>query len=161
MIPPGPPRVIDIDQISVEKLKRQRPLQRDHWTKAVLISPASEVMYQSKRHANVKATQRDIDERETIMTEASKELGVMAVLAKRMVEERLPKALALKERIDRGEKLNELDLLFLEQVVKDANQIRPVLKDDARAMKVAAQVLQLYREISEKALQNEQGAAKS
>lgn len=95
------------------------------------------------------------------MTEVSKELGVIAVLAKRMVEERLPKALALKERIDRGEKLNELDLLFLEQVVKDANQIRPVLKDDPRAMQVAGQMLQLYREITARALENEQGGAKS
>ena len=37
------------------------------------------------------------------MSEVSKETGLIAVLAKRMVEERLPKALALKERVDRGE----------------------------------------------------------
>ena len=44
------------------------------------------------------------------MSEISKTSGLIAVLAKRMVEERLPKALALKERVDRGESLNELDL---------------------------------------------------
>ncbi len=43
---------------------------------------------------------------ETNVSEIPKETGVIAVLAKRMVEERLPKALALKERVDRGEVLN-------------------------------------------------------
>ena len=90
------------------------------------------------------------------MAQASKELGVIAVLAKRMVEERLPKALALKERIDRGECLNELDLDFLEQVVKDANQVMPMVKDDPRVMQIGARMLQLYKEITEKALANEQ-----
>ena len=90
------------------------------------------------------------------MAQASKELGVMAVLAKRMVEERLPKALALKERVDRGETLNGLDLNFLEQIVKDAGEIMPKVKDDPRAMQVAARMLQLYKEITAKALENEQ-----
>ena len=90
------------------------------------------------------------------MAQASKELGVMAVLAKRMVEERLPKALALKERVDRGETLNGLDLNFLEQVVKDANEAIPMVKDDPRVMEVAARMLQLYKEITSKALENEQ-----
>jgi len=90
------------------------------------------------------------------VAQASKALGVKAVLAKRMVEERLPKALALKERIDRGELLNGLDLNFLEQVVKDANEAIPMVKDDPRVMEVAARMLQLYKEITAKALENEQ-----
>ena len=90
------------------------------------------------------------------MAQASKELGVKAVLAKRMVEERLPKALALKERIDRGELLNGLDLNFLEQVVKDATEIMPKVKDDPRLSQVAGRMLQLYKEITTKALENEQ-----
>ena len=51
------------------------------------------------------------------MSEVSKDAGVIAVLAKRMVEERLPKALAMKERVDKGGLLNDLDLAFLEQIV--------------------------------------------
>jgi len=80
----------------------------------------------------------------------------MAVLAKRMVEERLPKALALKERIDAGEVLNEADLNFLEQVVTDANTVMPMMKDDPRIAQVGARMLQLYKEITTKALENEQ-----
>ena len=91
------------------------------------------------------------------MAQASKELGVMAVLAKRMVEERLPKALALKERVDRGETLNGLDLNFLEQDVTDANAVIPMMKDDPRVAQIGARMLQLYKEITTKALENEQG----
>jgi hypothetical protein len=90
------------------------------------------------------------------VAQASKELGVMAVLAKRMVEERLPKALALKERVDRGETLNGLDLNFLEQVVTDANAVIPMMKDDPRVAQISARMLQLYKEITTKALENEQ-----
>lgn len=90
------------------------------------------------------------------MAQASQEQGVIAVLAKRMVEERLPKALELKARVDRGEKLNNVDLNFLEQVVKDATQVMPAMKNDQRVMQVAARMLELYKEITAKALENEQ-----
>jgi hypothetical protein len=72
-----------------------------------------------------------------------------------MVEERLPKALAMKERVDKGGLLNDLDLAFLEQVLKDAGQIRPMMQKDPRVLKVAGQMVQLYKEITEKALENE------
>jgi hypothetical protein len=94
------------------------------------------------------------------MAEVSKETGILAVLAKRMVEERLPKALELKERIDKGGLLNDLDLNFLEQVVKDAAAIRPLLKDNQRLIDVAASMTRLYKEISDKALENEKAQKK-
>ena len=89
------------------------------------------------------------------MSEVSKDAGVIAVLATRMVEERLPKALALKERIDKGGLLNDLDLAFLEQVVEGAGQLRPLMDKEPRVKELAGQMLQLYREITEKALENE------
>jgi hypothetical protein len=82
-------------------------------------------------------------------------MGVLAVLATRMVEERLPKALALKERVDRGETLNDLDMAFLEDVVKGAHEIMPMVKDNPRVTDVAGRMLQLYKEITAKALENE------
>jgi hypothetical protein len=77
------------------------------------------------------------------------------VLAKRMVEERLPKAVAMKERVDKGGLLNDLDLAFLEQIVNDAGQLRPLMEKDPRVKEIAGQMLQLYRGITEKALENE------
>jgi len=89
------------------------------------------------------------------MSEVSKDVGVIAVLATRMVEERLPKALALKERIDKGGVLNDLDLAFLEQIVADAAHVRPLMEKDPRVLEVAGRMVQLYKEITEKALENE------
>ena len=89
------------------------------------------------------------------MSEVPKEIGVIAVLAKRMVEERLPKALALKERVDRGDVLNELDIAFLEQVIADSGRIRPMMKDNPRVLEVAGRMVSLYKEITDKALENE------
>ena len=89
------------------------------------------------------------------MSDVSKDAGVIAVLAKRMVEERLPKALAMKERVDKGGVLNDLDLAFLEQIVKDAGQLRPLMEKDPRVKELAGRMLQLYRGITERALENE------
>lgn len=93
--------------------------------------------------------------KERNVAQVSKDLGVIAVLAKRMVEERLPKALALKERVDRGEVLNDLDVSFLEQVFADANRITPLMKENPQVSDVAGRMMQLYKEITSKALENE------
>ncbi len=89
------------------------------------------------------------------MSGVSKDQGVIAVLAKRMVEERLPKALALKERVDKGGLLNDMDLRFLEEVVADAGRLRPLMQRDPKVLEVTGRMLELYREISTKALENE------
>ena len=89
------------------------------------------------------------------MSEISKDTGVLAVLAKRMVEERLPKALALKERVDRGEVLNDADIAFLERVIADAKNLGPIIDKNQRARDVAGRMVSLYKEIMGKALENE------
>ena len=88
------------------------------------------------------------------MADVSKDLGTLAVLAKRMVEERLPKALAMKARVDKGEVLNDADLAFLDEVVAGAQQNWDLLKDP-RVLEIAGRMVQLYKEITEKALENE------
>jgi hypothetical protein len=95
------------------------------------------------------------------MADVSKERGVVAVLAKRMTEERLPKALALKERIDRGGVLSEFDLTFLEQVLEDAKKIKPIMHKDPKVLEVAGRMIELYAEITTKALENEKKAGKA
>jgi hypothetical protein len=87
-------------------------------------------------------------------SDVSKDLGTLAVLAKRMVEERLPKALAMKARVDKGEVLNDVDLAFLDEVVAGAKQNWGLLKDP-RVLEIAGRMVQLYKEITDKALENE------
>ena len=89
------------------------------------------------------------------MAKLSKDDGVIAALAKRLVEQRLPRALALKERIDRGEVLTDLDIEFLEEVFADASAARPLMTSDPTVQDVAGRMVQLYKEIMDKALENE------
>ena len=92
------------------------------------------------------------------MADVSKDLGTLAVLAKRMVEERLPRALSMKARVDKGEVLNDADLAFLDEVIAGAKQNWELLKDP-RVLQAAGSMTQLYKEITEKALENEKKRA--
>ena len=54
--------------------------------------------------------------------------GVAQTLLDRMSNQRLPRALELKEKVDAGETLGEYDLNFLEEVFKDAHAIQPMVE---------------------------------
>ena len=90
------------------------------------------------------------------MSESEKEEGVIQVLAARFETQRLPRALALKEKVDGGERLNDLYLAFLEEVVSDAARIMPMIDQKPEWQKVFAQVTGLYEEITTKARENEE-----
>jgi hypothetical protein len=90
------------------------------------------------------------------MTDASKDTGLIVTLARRLETQRLPHALALKEKVDEGETLNDLDLAFLEKVSEDIQKVRPLVDRHPEWQPIAAKMLQLYNEITAKALENEQ-----
>ena len=92
------------------------------------------------------------------MTEKSDDAGVIAVLVQRFEGERLPRALDLKEKVDQGETLNDIDIAFLEQVLEDANKLGPLLERHDEYHKLVAQATSLYKEITDKALENEKRA---
>ena len=89
------------------------------------------------------------------MTEHSEDAGVIDVLMQRLEKHRLPRALALKEKVDRGERLNDDDIAFLERVFADASKVRPLLDKHPQYESLAAKVVHLYKAITEKALENE------
>jgi hypothetical protein len=89
------------------------------------------------------------------MSEVSKDSGVLTVLAQRLVEQRLPKLLLLKERLDQGEVLTDYDLQFLEGALSDAQENMALVGRNREVQDVAARVVHLYKEIMEKAVQNE------
>ncbi len=92
------------------------------------------------------------------MADSSKDLGLITVLLERFEKQRLPRALSIKEKVDRGEKLDDFDIGFLEEVAAAANEIKPLVDRNPEYQKLAAQVMQLYTEIMEKATQNEKDA---
>lgn len=89
------------------------------------------------------------------MTDPSKDAGLIAVLIKRFEEKRLPVALDLKKKVDRGEPLNDYDIAFLEKVFADAGEIKPLLDRHSEYHELVGKTMSLYQEITEKALQNQ------
>ena len=91
-----------------------------------------------------------------IMSESEKEDGIIQVLATRFETQRLPKALELKEKVEAGERLNDLDLAFLEEMIGDAARIKPMIDRKPDWQKVFAQATELFSEITSKARENEE-----
>jgi len=92
------------------------------------------------------------------MSKSSEDVGLITVLLQRLETQRLPRALALKDKVDRGELLDDFDLGFLEEVFADTSRIRPFLAQHPEYQDLAARMMHLYKEITEKALQNEKAA---
>lgn len=84
--------------------------------------------------------------------------GVSQALLDRLNNQRLPHALELKEKVDAGEILGEYDLRFLDEVFADAQSIQPMIDRHPEYQKLVAQLIHLYKEILDKAMENEKKA---
>ena len=93
------------------------------------------------------------------MTESSKDTGVTQALIERFETQRLPRALALKAQVDRGELLSDMDLAFLKQVFDDAQSIKPLVDRHPEWQSLVSRAITLYKEITDKALANEEAAS--
>lgn len=83
------------------------------------------------------------------------EAGVLAVLVQRLETQRLPRALEIKDRLDRGERLTDADMRFLQEILEDAKGIAPLVSKQPEVQTLASRVTSLYSEITAKALENE------
>jgi hypothetical protein len=85
----------------------------------------------------------------------SKDLGTIQVLLQRLNDERLPIALELKDKVDRGECLDDFDVRFLQQVFADASGAQRLVAKHSDLQPLLTRVVALYAEITDKALENE------
>ena len=89
------------------------------------------------------------------MNKDAKDTGVILALIQRFNEQRLPRVLELQKKVNRGERLNDTDIEFLEGVFKDAKHSFPLLDKHPELQQVASRAVSLYKEITDKALENE------
>lgn len=89
------------------------------------------------------------------MTDTSNDAALIQVLVDRLEKIRLPIALELKEKVDQGELLNDREIEYLEEVLGDVEQIKPLIDRHPEWQELAARMAGLYSDITTKALENE------
>ena len=88
------------------------------------------------------------------MSDENKDLGIIEVVLERMEKQRLPRLLAMKQKVDNGDSLEDHELDFLEQAITDGRKLLPLIDKHPEYQSLAAQVMELCKDISDKALQN-------
>ena len=89
------------------------------------------------------------------MEESEDELGTIYALIERFEKQRLPRLLELKKMVDKGGLLSESDIRFMYQVTLDAQRSKRLIDRHPEWHKFCAEVIHLYEEIAEMALDNE------
>jgi hypothetical protein len=90
------------------------------------------------------------------MQEISKrDAGVLLTLVDRFKKQRYPKLIELKEKVDAGRELEDVELNFLHKVLDDAQKTIGSTTGHQEIHDFCASVINLYSHITQKALENE------
>ena len=89
------------------------------------------------------------------MVKAVKQDGMMVTLMQRFKTQRLPRILEIKQHVDSGSRLSEYDRIFLEEAMHDAQQNIRHVEEIPECQHLFIQLAHLYKQIMEKALDNE------
>jgi len=92
------------------------------------------------------------------MSNQSDDAGTIQALLDRLVNFRLPRAMAIKKRIDAGERLTDADIAFLKNALEDAHHGLRYVSRNPEFQVLGSQIIHLYDDIVRKATENEKGA---
>jgi hypothetical protein len=88
------------------------------------------------------------------MDQKEKDKGLIMVLLERFNKQRLPRALALKEKTDAGELLDDYDHKYIKELQKDSSEVMLIIERNPEYKELAANIINLYKEIIEKDTEN-------
>lgn len=90
------------------------------------------------------------------MSNDIKDKIILEALLERFEKQRLPRLLDIKKKVELGNKLDKYELEFLEEVFSDAQKNEHYMKiSDDQLKEIIMKALSLYKEITNKALENE------
>lgn len=92
------------------------------------------------------------------MHDPAEDNGIIQVLLEQLTSDRLPRTLRIKDRVDRGETLNEFDLEYLEEIFDEAEQAQELASTHPELRSLVSKLSDLYSEITSKALDNEKNS---
>lgn len=84
--------------------------------------------------------------------------GTIAALMQRMLEQRLPRAQRMLERVRAGQRLSDADLDFLKRVEQDSRWPLPLIQRHPEYLEILTRGISLYEEILALALENERSS---
>ncbi len=94
------------------------------------------------------------------MDQNEKDKGMIMVLLERFNKQRLPRALALKKKVDSGELLDDYDHKYIKELQKDAGEVMLIIERNPDYKDLAANIINLYKQIIEKDIENQKHAGK-
>ena len=89
------------------------------------------------------------------MSDTSNDAGMIQVLLDRFNNQRLPRMLEITAKAERGEKLTDYELEFLEHALSDTRSASHLLQRHPEFTDLVSRIGALYKEIATKALANE------
>ena len=80
---------------------------------------------------------------------------LIQLMMDQLLKKCIPRALRLKDRVNTGERLNDFDIIFLNETLTDITNIKTIVDRHPEYQPAVLRMVQLYKEINDQALKNE------
>jgi len=95
------------------------------------------------------------------MVDKQAEAGVIQAILTQLEQQTLPRALDIKRNVDAGETLSELDRIFLDEALDNLRRDGPYVESHPQWEPLYSRMIDLYDQITRKALENEQRGSRA
>lgn len=88
-------------------------------------------------------------------TLSANQQATLSALIQRFNHERLPRIQAMQIRVHKGERLGEMEILYMERVIRDLRRNQAHARGNPRFEELMSKVAALYADVTVSALENE------